>query len=96
MDLDLAHAHFIKSNRNVGLKPKNSAVLCVCGNTLHNKHKKLTAWAHLGKYHIELTNLCVCNTPSTTCLSTTSVPMTAGLWGLGYFLQAAVATVSHG
>lgn len=60
------------------------------------RNKLLTAWAHLGKYHLELTSRCVCKTPSTTVLSTTSVPITAGLWGFGYFLQAAVATVSQG
>lgn len=56
----------------------------------------LTDCVHRGKYHVDPTKRCVCNTPFTTFRSTTSVPMTAGFIGLGYFLQAACATVSHG
>lgn len=56
----------------------------------------LTAETHLGNPHFELTSLCVCKIPSTTFLSTTSVPITAGFIGFGYFLQAACATVSQG
>lgn len=55
-----------------------------------------TACAHRGKNHFELTSLWVISTPSTTFLSTTSVPITAGFIGLGYFRHAACATVSHG
>ena len=50
---------------------------------------KLTACAHFGKPHLLETSLCVCKTPSTTFLSMTSVPITAGFIGFGYFLHAA-------
>lgn len=56
----------------------------------------LTVSAHDGRPHRELMSLCVCKTPFTTRRSTTSVPTTAGLWGLGYFLHTACVTVSHG
>ena len=52
-------------------------------------HRLLTDCAHCGKPHMELTSRCVCRTPSTTFLSTTSVPITAGFIGFGYFLHAA-------
>lgn len=38
----------------------------------------------------------VCRTPPTTFRSITSVPTTAGLWGLGYFRHTAWVTVSQG
>lgn len=56
----------------------------------------LTVCAHRGKYHVDPTNRCVTNTPFTTLRSITSIPTTAGFIGLGYFLHAACATVSHG
>ena len=52
--------------------------------------------AQEGKPHLVLMSLWLFKTPfSSTYLSTTSIPSTAGLNGLGYFLQAALATVSH-
>lgn len=69
---------------------------CVHIVYITNNCKKLTACAHLGKYHFELTKRCVTKTPSTTCRSTTSVPIIDGVIGFGYFRHAACATVSHG
>lgn len=57
---------------------------------------KFTFCTQFGKYHCELTSRCEWRTPSTTFLSTTSVPTTAVLMGLGYFLHAACTTVSQG
>lgn len=56
----------------------------------------LTDCVHRGKYHVEPTKRCVCNTPLIIWRSTTSVPITAGFIGFGYFRHAACATVSHG
>lgn len=55
----------------------------------------LTDCAHRGKYQVDPTSRCVCKTPFTTWRSITSVPITAGFIGFGYFLHAACATVSH-
>lgn len=56
----------------------------------------LTVCAQLGRPHRELMRRWVCRTPPTTFLSITSVPTTAGLWGLGYFRHTAWVTVSQG
>lgn len=63
---------------------------------VNNRWFKLTDCAHLGKYQVDPTKRCVCNMPFTTLRSMTSVPITAGFIGLGYFLHAACATVSQG
>lgn len=47
--------------------------------------------------HSVLRSLWLCSFPlGSTCLSRTSTPTTLGFMGLGYFLMAAVITVSQG
>lgn len=47
--------------------------------------------------HSVLRSLWLCSFPlGSTCLSRTSTPTTLGFMGLGYFLMAAVVTVSQG
>lgn len=91
-----SHKHVLVTFSQVGSAGIHSTNVTFRGSVRNYRYSKLTAWAHLGKYHLELTSLWVCRTPSTTFRSMTSVPITAGLWGLGYFLHAAVATVSQG
>ena len=58
---------------------------------------ELTPWTHVGNAHLVIRSLCDCSRPCwSTCLFSTSIPVTPGFNGFGYFLHAAFATVSHG
>ena len=82
------------------MKRKNRARKIINNTELRNiKYSdvlKHTERAHEGNPHSDVTNLWVMRLPLTTFRSITSVHITAGFIGFGYFLHAACTTVSHG